>query len=372
MDELLFGLTRDEWLETAVAAGIVVTGILIAVTVAAVASRIVHRFTRATESQVDHRIAAGIRTPFVLLVTGWAVAGAFGTLSYARGHLDWMTSATVAFSVVVVAVAVRRVLVELLEWQAARPGQAGKLHPGSVPLVRRGVSILIVASAVLIVMDTLGVAISPLLAGLGIGGLAVALALQPLLANVFASSYMLSDSSIHIGDWVEVEGGPTGMVDDIGWRATRIRTFANNVVIMPNATLAASTVKNYTLNGMAADANVAFGVAYEEDLERVEQVAREVMVDLRDEHPSALKSHTPVFSYTDFGESNIGVLLEMRANTWLDSYDIKHLLIKRIHARFAREGITMSYPARRLLLQEPDLGGLRRFGQFGGSDTGRA
>ncbi|MCK9487136.1 MAG: mechanosensitive ion channel family protein [Dehalococcoidia bacterium] len=370
MDELPFGLTRDEWLETALAAGIMVTVILVATLVAAVAGRIVHRFTRATESQLDDHIAAGVRTPFVLLAAIWALASGSGTLSYAQGHMAWMTRAGIALSVIVVAVAFRRVLVDLLEWQAGRPGAGGKLHPGSLPLVRRGITILVGASAVLIIMDTLGVAISPLLAGLGIGGLAVALALQPLLANVFASSYMLSDSSIRIGDWVEIQGGLQGQVDDIGWRATRVRTFSNNVVILPNATLAQSTVTNYTLSGMEADAYVTFGVAYEEDLDRVEQVAREVMQEVKDERPSALQSHTSVFSYTDFGESNVMALLEMRAVTWLDSYDIKHHLIKRLHARFAREGIRMNYPARRLLLEEQDAPALRLSARNGGLQEG--
>ena len=77
----------------------------------------------------------------------------------------------------------------------------------------------------------MGISISPLLAGLGIGGFAFALAVQPILSNVIASSYMLSDSSVRVNDFIEIEGGPTGWVEDIGWRATRLRTFDNNLII---------------------------------------------------------------------------------------------------------------------------------------------
>ncbi|MEX2375941.1 MAG: mechanosensitive ion channel family protein, partial [Dehalococcoidia bacterium] len=204
-------------------------------------------------------------------------------------------------------------------------------------------------------------------AGLGIGGLAVALALQPLLANVFASSYMLSDSSIRVGDWVEVEGGPVGSVDDIGWRATRIRSFDNNIVIVPNSTLASSIVTNYSLTSIEADLRILVGVAYEEDLTRVEAVCEEIIVGLRDEWETAVKDYEPLVRFQTFGDSNVDILMKMRAQTWSDSFLLRHELMKRVHARFAAEGITINYPARRLILQSGDVEGFDRIRRPGDS-----
>ncbi|MGE3961945.1 MAG: mechanosensitive ion channel family protein [Dehalococcoidia bacterium] len=356
-----FGLTRDEWMETAVAAAIAFGSIAAALVLAAVTTRIVHAFTHSTESDLDDSIGDALRRPFVLFVGTWGVAVGLHTLSYLGDGRELIRRGALALTVLVVTITVRRVLVILLEWQSARPGLSrGKLHPGSVPLIRRGISILVFAAGFLIILDTLGVAISPLLAGLGIGGIAVALALQPLLGNVFASSYMLSDSSIRIGDWVAIEGGPTGVVDDIGWRATRVRSFDNNVVIIPNSMLADSTVTNYSLTSLEADARVEVGVAYEEDLDRVEAVCTEVLTALRDEWETSVKTHTPVVMFTAFGDSNIDVLLKLRSLTWSDSFALKHEMMKRIHARFAAEGITINYPARRLFLQGDDVDGLDR------------
>lgn len=356
-----FGLTRDEWIETAVTAAIALGVITMGFILAAIATRVVHYFTRSTESRLDDLLARAVRRPFVLLVAIWGVALALESLSYLRDDRNWVTRIALALTVLVVTATVRRVLVILVEWQAHRPGFGrGKLHPGSIPLIRRGVSILVFAAGILITLDTLGIAISPLLAGLGIGGLAVALALQPLLANVFASSYMLSDSSVRIGDSVEIEGGPSGIIDDIGWRATRIRSFDNNIVIIPNSMLADSTVTNFSLTSLEADARVDIGVAYEVDLDHVEAVCSEVLTTLRDEWPTSVKDHTPVVSFTAFADSNIAVLLKLRAQTWDDSFGLKHEMMKRIHRRFADEGITINYPARRLLLQEQDTDGLDR------------
>lgn len=365
MNDLIPDLTRAEWIETLVAATGVLVGIVIAMILAFGIVRVVHRITRSSESQLDDRLADSLRGPFVFLVGVWVIATGVATLSYAGDEQESVRRIALALSVLVVAVAIRRVVIEVLNWQATRPDAlSGKLHPGSLPLIRRGLTILVYAVALLIMLDTFGIAISPLLAGLGIGGLAVALALQPLLANVFASSYMLSDSSIRIGDWVEIAGGPTGYVDDIGWRATRIRSFDNNVVIVPNSTLADSVVTNYSLTSLEADARVELGVAYEEDLARVEAVCLDVLTTLRDEWETTLKEHEPIFRFTEFGDSNIGILLKLRAVTWADSFLLKHELTKRVHARFATEGITINYPARRLFMQQGDIDGLAALGEF--------
>lgn len=352
------GLTRSEWLETAVVAGIALGAVTFAIIVAFLAPRIVHSITHANEWQLDDRIGSAIRLPFVLASIVAAVGGGLQSLSYIEDG-GWIGRATAALLVLIAAVTIRRVLLILVRWQAGRPSLSGsRLHPGTLPLIERGITLLVFAAGVMIILDTLGLAISPLLAGLGIGGIAVALALQPLLGNVFASSYMLSDSSIRVGDWVEVEGGPVGSVEDIGWRATRIRSFDNNVVIVPNSTIANAIVTNYSLTSLEADLRVIVGVAYEEDLERVERVCEEVMCTLRDEREAAVQDAEPLVRFQTFGDSNIDILLKMRARTWDESFLLRHELMKRIHARFVAEGITINYPARRLMLDAEDVGGL--------------
>lgn len=351
-------LTGYDWTETVVALSIFGGAILFALALTVVIPRLVHLVTRSSETDLDEVVGRALKRPFVLLAAIWGAASGFEVVSYVDDPGDWITRSAVAVSILVVTVVVRRVALIILNRQATRGGRHGRLHPGSLPLIRRGVTILVFAAGFLVVIDTLGLTISPLLAGLGIGGIAVALALQPLLGNVFASSYMLSDSSIRVGDVVEVDAGPVGYVDDIGWRATRIRTFDNNIVILPNATLADSQVTNYTLTAIAADSRVTVRLAYEEDLDHVESVARDVLVTLREEWPTTVKSHEPVVLYTAFAESHVELLLKMRSQTWVDSVGLTHEMIKRIHGRFADEGITINYPARRLLMQPGDVDGL--------------
>ena len=153
---------------------------------------------------------------------------------------------------------VHRLLTALLDWTQRGVGRVVDRAAQVLPLGRHALNIAVVVIGVLLVLDQLGISISPLLAGLGISGIAVALALQPLLTNLFAGSYVLSDASIRTGDYISLQGGPAGRVEEIGWRATRIREVETDTLgIVPNATLAAATVTNYDAGTTIASGTIA-------------------------------------------------------------------------------------------------------------------
>lgn len=217
-------------------------------------------------------------------------------------------------------------------------------------VLRRLAVLTVYTAGALILLDQMGVAITPLLAGLGVGGLAVALALQPTLGNFFAGAQIVSDRVARPGDFIVLDNGVEGYVIEVGWRSTRIRTMYNNLVIIPNSRLAESIITNYHSPSRDIAVMVEAGVSYEADLARVErlvlQVAREVIQDL----PEAVKTVEPWFGYSRFGESNIEFWVWLYAADRVASFRLKTELIKRLHARFRQEGITINYPVRQLLL----------------------
>jgi len=97
----------------------------------------------------------------------------------------------------------------------------------------------------MLVLDQLNLDISPLIASLGIGGLAIAIALQPTLSNFMAGTYVISDAVIRRGHYVMLDSGQEGMVEDIGWRTTKIRHWQGNVIVLPNSKLAEAVVTDY-------------------------------------------------------------------------------------------------------------------------------
>jgi small-conductance mechanosensitive channel len=192
------------------------------------------------------------------------------------------------------------------------------------------------------ILATVGIEISPLLAGLGLGGLAVALALQPLLANIFASSYLLSDQSIRIGDAIQVQGGPSGTIEDIGWRATRIRSSDHNLVIVPNAVLAQATMTNFDANAPATDVTLTIRVSAEDDLEAVEEACLDELSRLCEEATDlVIADAPPSFRYQAVVDGKVEVLLRIRAASWREVGDLRHRMIVRIHGRLQSEGVAL-------------------------------
>ena len=352
--------TQDDAIEAGIALGIVVGSIILARIVAALLRRFVHRFMAQTETELDDLIADALRAPLIFSIVVFGFYLAARTVSELDAQRDIIDRIYVASTVALGFIAVRSVILGLIGWFAEREGGSGILDVRTLPMVTRVVNIMLFLIGGLVILDTAEIAINPLLTGLGLGGLAIALALSPLLSNIFASSFLISDGSIRAGDFIEVEGGPMGWVEDIGWRATRIRTFSNNIVIIPNAALADSTVTNFDTEGQPVDAAVTCGVAYEEDLERVERVCRDALRQVRDSAPNTIKSHEPIFLFQNFGDSNVDFLMKVRADERRNLGGLTHLMIKAIHARLNAEGITINYPARRLFLEEEDTGGLGR------------
>ena len=351
----------DDLEQSAIAIGILLSGFLLAWVLARLMRRFVHVATRATATDLDDEIAQQVRMPVVAMVVVQAAYLALRSLSYLDDHARTSRRLWAAASLLVAVVLIWRVISAVFAWYRTRAAAGDALlGEKALPILRRIVNVTIVLVGGVIVLDQLGIAISPLLAGLGIGGLAVALAAQPILANIFAGSYVLSDGSIRVGDFIELEGGPTGWVEDIGWRATRIQTFDNNIIVMPNSTLADATVTNFARGEPPVGAPVICGVAYEEDLEAVEAIVLDVLAGIIRDLPEADPGYDPLLRFQAFGESNVDFLIKLRATNRRDVGRLQHEMIKRVHTRLAAEGITINYPARRLFLEQQDTGGLER------------
>ncbi len=132
----------------------------------------------------------------------------------------------------------------LLNWymSVVAPRTPTQLDKLLIPSLERVITILLYALAVLWCLSVYEISISPLLATLGVVGIAIALAIQPTLSNYFAGTTLTSEGELHVGDYVEIEEGPSGVVEDISWRSTKLRTTSNDLVIVPNAIMSENIV----------------------------------------------------------------------------------------------------------------------------------
>src|SRR3984885_13195567 len=157
----------------------------------------------------------------------------------------------------------------------------------------------------LVLLNSLGVAITPLLTALGVGGLAVALALQDTLSNLIAGVHILTSRKVQPGDFIQLDNGMQGYVQDTNWRNTIIRQLPNNILVVPNATVASSIVTNYHLPELELSVTVACTVSYDSDLEHVERVAVAVGSEVMQDVNGAVSEYEPTVRYNTFGSSGI-------------------------------------------------------------------
>jgi small-conductance mechanosensitive channel len=244
-------------------------------------------------------------------------------------------------SVWAVAWAIARSLQLLKEAPRVAPKLAPDVRDVAFTLLR----VILYSLAALIALDTLGVSITPLIASLGVGTIAIGLALQDTLGNLFSGVYLYLDRPIAVGDWVRLDTGMEGQVLRIGWRTTRLLSNDHTVVI-PNSRLSSAILTNLNLPSREASVTVAMGVGYGSDLEQVERSLLEVGREVLQRYTAAVAVREPVVRYLSFGDSAIQLNLTIRVRTYEDQSLARHELIKAIKVRFDREKIEIPYPQR--------------------------
>jgi len=219
-------------------------------------------------------------------------------------------------------------------------------------LVQNLSRIIIYGVGALVVLNNFGISITPVLATLGVGGLAVALALQDTLSNLFAGFYISLNKLVRIGDYVKLDSGEEGYVTDLNWRTTKIRMLANNMVLVPNSKLTQANIVNYYFPGKDMSVKVDVGVHYKSNLRHVEQVACEVAKETMQQVVGGVPDFTPFIRYHTLGDFSINFTVVLRAAEYADQYVIKHEFIIRLHERFGKEGIIIPYPIKAVNLEQ--------------------
>jgi small-conductance mechanosensitive channel len=233
----------------------------------------------------------------------------------------------------------------------------GEDVPGALPVTTLGqnlaqIGVLILGTVV--VLDHYNYSIKTILTALGIGGLAVALALQDTLSNLFAGFYVAVARQIRLGDYIKLNTGEEGYVADIGWRSTTIRSLNSNMIIVPNAKLAQAIVTNYYLPEKRMSASLQVGVSYRSDLEQVEQVLLAVARAGTADIPGMLADPAPSVAFDPgFGESSLGFTVNFMVAEFSNQFGVRNELKKRIFQRFRQDGIEIPFPTRIVQIEQP-------------------
>jgi small-conductance mechanosensitive channel len=215
------------------------------------------------------------------------------------------------------------------------------------------VNVIIYAMGVLVILQYYGISIAPILTALGVGGMAVALALQETLANIFSGLHLIISKQLRLGDYIKLSTNEEGRVTDITWRFTTIVPVGEgNMVVIPNQKIASSIITNYSMPRHDIIIKIPVGVAYDSDLQKVEDVTLEVAHQVLESLGEKIDDNRkPSVRFYNFGESSIDFNVLLHSARFDDQFRLKHEFIKALTARFRQEGIEIPFPIRTIVKQ---------------------
>ena len=295
-------------------------------------------------SAVRRDTAALIRSALKPLLVLAGLAIAVNSLPGVPAHILTLCNRLLTLGMIVVAlyVAYRAAMLVSGSWLRSNSARAELADPAAF-----FIRVLFAGLGIMILLDNLGVSLTAVWTSLGIGSIAVALALQDTLSNYFAGVYLRLDRPVKIGDYIKIEGKEEGYVDHLGWRSTWIKTRDNTVVVVPNAKLSSSIVTNYSMPGPQLECTVRFSVGYGADLEQVEAGVLEEVNAMAGKLPGLLADPAPhVELNPGFGAYALYLQVTFTVANYEAQYAVQHELRKRILARFRKEGITIPFPQR--------------------------
>jgi small-conductance mechanosensitive channel len=260
----------------------------------------------------------------------------------------WLENGLMIFYIFSGTMILARVVSGLIKIKAAG---SDTIIPSS-SIISNIVIVIIYCIGLLIILQSQGISITPVLTALGVGGLAVALALQNTLSNLFAGLQIISSGNFNRGDFIKLATGEDGFIEDITWRSTTIRAASDHIIIVPNSKLADMTVSNYYLPQHEITFAVEVGVSYDSDLTQVEKVTIEVIKETLQDSADGVKDFEPEIRFFAFGESMIKLKAFLRVNNYSAQFEMRSEFIKRIHARYNKEGIHIPYPTHSVLIKK--------------------
>lgn len=299
-------------------------------------------WSKLTASRLDNMIVSAIKTPMIIW---FVILGLYFGLEVSKlpeDLVDIVHKVLLALVIFSVTIVLANIVGSLIKIYSAQVETALPV----TSLTQNISKIVIFVIGILVILNSLGISITPILAALGVGGLAVALALQDTLSNLFAGFYITVARQVRVGDFVKLESGEEGYVADITWRATTIKMLPNNMVVVPNEKLTKSIIINYYLPDKELAVLVPVGVHYNSDLKKVERVTCEVGKEVMQQVQGGVPEFEPFIRYHTFGDSSVNFTVILRAKEFVDQYLVKHEFVKRLHERYAKEGITIPFPIR--------------------------
>lgn len=306
-----------------------------------------HRIAVKTSWEFDDKMVPAMRAP-----VGWMifVIGLFIALTILNLSPEWDKAIVLgvkAATMTIVFWGILKAVDVLAETMMGVAKQRDMAVYGFIPLIQKAARTFLLVVAVILVVQNLGYSVSSLLAGLGIGGLAVALAAQETLGNFFGSVSLVADRPFKVGDWIQVGDKVDGDVEAIGMRSTKVRTWSKSLMSIPNKVLANEMIENWSRMPKRR-VKQYIGVTYSTQADTMHDLVEDIKQLLRDDE--GVQQDFILVNFTDFGDSSLQILVYYFTTTtaWLKHMDIRQRINIKIMKAVEARGASMAFPTRSL------------------------
>ncbi|GBE18985.1 small-conductance mechanosensitive channel [archaeon BMS3Abin16] len=302
------------------------------------------RLAQRTNTDFDDALIDASKTPLYYLIILIGTDYALHQITTLPSLTTGLESAIFVFEILLLAIFINRILGVTVEWYSKNIAvkTETKFDDEFLPLFKRTSAIFIYGAATVIVLDYFSYDITAIVAGLGIAGIAVALAAQDTLSNMISGFVIMADRPFRVKDIIELPSGEYGEVSEIGLRSTKILTLDALMIVIPNAKIGDSQIVNYSYPDRRMRLKIPVGVAYDSDIDFV----TEILISIAKRQPHVLESPVPRVTLESFGDSSINLLLYV----WIDSHKDKVQVINKINRdidkMFKKEGVEIPFPIR--------------------------
>lgn len=316
--------------------------------------RALHKIAQRTGATLDHELLHALRWPAQWSAIAVAILIALKDVEerhLSRSLEHRLTVLAAVLIVVPLTIGISRASIIVLRFALSRSATGWHVTTLTAATIR----LLWAIPGLLVILNLLDISLTPALTALGVGGIAVSLALKDTLANLFSGFYISMAGNIHKGDYVQLDSGQEGFVEDVSWRITTLRTLQNNLVVIPNSKLSEALVTNYSFPEQTLAVRIPFNVSYDADVDHVERAVLEEVEAARGLDGLLLDPPPLVRLNPGFGESSLNLALIVHVEEFTKQYLVQDQLRRRILARFRREGIVIPFPIRTLDLPPGSL-----------------
>ena len=328
---------------------ILLVSLIVAFIAKFILTQVLKPMAKKTKTKVDDLIIKSVSSIlfYIILALGFKIG--FETFKF---ETELYKSLVDTFLIFLVAIALIRIIRNLSmhwikDWAKKTKSTA---DDRLIPLVEKILKAMVVILALFFIFDAWSIDISPLLATAGIAGIAIGFAVKDSLANILGGLQLVLDKTFKVGDKVQIESGEMGVILDIGLRSTKLKTYDNEVIYIPNGQLANARIKNFTVPDLSIRVNVEFGVVYGSDPEKVRQVVLEALKKTE----GVLDEPEPVVQFLKMSDFSLDFIARVWVKDYAEAFAMKVKATDVIYNMLNQAGIGIPFPTRTIFTKSID------------------